>query len=187
MGKNSMNDIIENIIDWFSEYSRFVIGGIVLTILIILLIGLFPAKFVCGYVMDKYSEEHLEWNTEEEEEDQYRSETNPELYTYTDDDGNIQTSVRFVTRSVYDHTDIVTYHHIDDADFIIIVRSMDNESGYNWYERKFNKSREKKSFKFYIPVDIYMKLRLESSFIADRVEHWFYDNITRTEIARRNR
>jgi hypothetical protein len=177
----------EDIKDWFSEYWISLTAVIsILAVVILLVISLIPYPFNDGYVMTKTYEEHKEWNTEEEER-KYRTEYYSTSETYRDSDGFTHTRSVRKSRMVYDHTDIVSYHYIDDEDFILTVKSNDNKAGYNWWQRAFDKDRPVRDFKFYVEKNTYERLRIESKFVDKEFKYWRNDNITKEETARRRK
>jgi hypothetical protein len=177
-----------NIVDYIDEHKWIaVILSIFSFVLVLLLIlSLIPSPFKGGYILEKRIEERKEWNTEEEE-DQYRTIYVPVIRTSIDSDGNVTTTTDLESQRIYDHTDIVTYHYIDDKDFIFTVESQNNKAGYNWYQRNFDKDRPNKKFIIYVEEHIYERARIESIFVEKETKYWRRDHIEKIEIARRDR
>lgn len=157
-------------------------------LLILALVALFPSPFSGGYVMSKYMDEEKQWDGIEEEA-QYRTIYVPVTRARIDSEGRTSTYVTTESRQVYDHTDLVTYHYIDDKDFILIINSFDNKAGYNWYQRTFQKNRANKDFIVYVEETLWEGFGIERSFVTKEHKHeyWLTDHITKREIDRRNR
>jgi hypothetical protein len=185
MGGNEI--MFQDFLDWLNDnWLRFIISILIVLLAIFLIISIIPASFKSGYVIKKTYEEEKQWNTEEEEQ-QYRTEYYQDTDSYRDSDGNSRTKTVTKSRRVYDHTDIVSYHYVDDEDFIILVKSNDNKAGYNFWQIKFQKDRELKNFIFYIEKSTYEELGIEREFVKKEIKHWTNDNITKTETSRRRK